>query len=243
MDRRDFFKTILATPVLAPILLASNPTRGDEIFLLADQPEEYLPQLLEILGRKNIISGHGRFSLTTHPLGGALSHALKESGWTPAPHPQKADLAISFRPLHLPAAPSFTMIRDGHIWDIRTKELYSLWQKMNAHLSPSSCLTVASLRAKPTHRAPGNTIRVYHNGQIVDDLPLKKDLQKTFRNDGRFVTVKIEHGKVFVPSSSCRHKICSAVPPVSFAGDRIVCAPNHFLLEVKGPRSVDTVIG
>ena len=28
-------------------------------------------------------------------------------------------------------------------------------------------------------------------------------------------------------------------PPVSLAGERIICAPNHFLLEIHGSRSID----
>ncbi len=32
-------------------------------------------------------------------------------------------------------------------------------------------------------------------------------------------------------------------PPVFLAGERIICAPNHFLLEIHGSHSIDTVIG
>jgi hypothetical protein len=78
---------------------------------------------------------------------------------------------------------------------------------------------------------------------VADELSLKKDRIRTYRTALGTVSVKIEKGSVRIPASSCRHKICCAVPPASFAADRIVCAPNHFLLEVQGPGSIDTIIG
>ena len=46
-----------------------------------------------------------------------------------------------------------------------------------------------------------------------------------------------------VDQSCCRNKICVATAPVALAGERIICAPNHFLLEIEGTPFVDTVIG
>jgi len=243
MDRRDFFKTILATPVLAPFLLASQSSTSDELFLIADRPERYLPELLEELGRWNIVFGQSYSILNAHHREKALSHALNLSGWTQAFRPQEAGLTISFRPLQHPSAPSFTLVRAGRIWDVRTKRLLYLWRDMNTRHTLSSCLTVASMRTRQPHNARGDAVRIYKNGRVVEEISLKKDLSKTFRAKQGNITVKIEQGKVFVPSSSCRHKICCSVPPVSLTGDRIVCAPNHFLLEIQGPGSIDTVIG
>jgi len=243
MDRRDFFKTILATPLLAPFFLGPQSSANDELFLISDSPETYLPSLLEALENQNKAYGRTYAVLNTHPQKTALSQALKTSGWTQAfPH-QRADLTISFRPLHHPMPPSFTLIKAGQIRDIRTKELFSIWRKMNEKHPRSSCLTIAAIQARQAGRSPGTFVRIYHNGQVVEEASLKKDRVQTFWAEQGTVTVKIEQGKVFVPSSSCRHKICCSVPPSSFAGDRIVCAPNHFLLEVQGPGSFDTIIG
>jgi len=242
MDRREFFKTMLATPTLAPFLLASNRTGNDEIFLISDKPEDCLPRLLEKSGSGNAVFGKSCFVSGMHPRGKALNQVLSTSGWIPSPVSQNTDLSVSFLPLRNPAAPSFAFVRNGRIWDVRTDEFYSLWQRMN-NQAPSAILTVASLRARHPTRAPGNAVHIYHNGQLVEDLSLKKDRIKTFRTSTGSITVRIEGKTAFVPTSSCRHKICCAVPPVFLAGDRIVCAPNHFLLEVQGARSLDTIIG
>lgn len=243
MDRRDFFKTILATPLLAPFLLASKSSQIDELFLISDRPEIFLPTILEELGNRNEGYWQSYSVLKTHPQEKIISQALKASGWTQAfPH-QKADLTLSFRPLQHPTPPSFTLVRAGKILDIRTKGLFSLWQEMNEKHPPSSCLTIATLQARQPSSSPGTFVRIYHNGQVVEEASLKKDRVQTFWAKRGKVTVKIEQGKVFVPSSSCRHKICCSSPPVSISGERIVCAPNHFLLEIQGPGSIDTIIG
>lgn len=243
MNRRNFFKTIMAAPLLAPFLLASKSSQIDELFLISDRPEIFLPTILEELGNRN--NGYGRsYSVfKTHPQEKIISQALKASGWTQAfPH-QKADLTISFRPLQHPMPPSFTLIRASQIWDIRTKELFSLWQEMNEKHPPSSCLTITTLHAKQPDNSPGTSLRIYMNGRVVEEASLKTDRVKSYWAKQGKVMVKIEQGKVFVPSSSCRHKICCSVPPISVPGARIVCAPNHFLLEIQGPRSIDTIIG
>jgi len=243
MDRRDFFKTMLSTPVLAPFLLASSPSGKDEIFLIADGPEACLPRLLEKFGPERSLFGQSFFVSDAHPREKALFQALRTAGWIPASSPQNASLTISFRPLRHSAPPSFTFVRNGRIWDIRTDEYFSLWQNMNKNQAPSSCLTMASLQTRQSRRVPGNAAHIYRNGRLVEEFALKKDRIKTFRTSTGSITVRIESKKAFVPASSCRHKICCAVPPVSTAGDRIVCAPNHFLLEIQGPRSLDTIIG
>lgn len=228
---------------MTPFLLASPFSSNDDLFLIADRPEVYLPVLLEELGMGNIGFGRNSFYLNAHPRKKALSQTLKTSGWTRANQPQEADLNLSFRPLQHPSPPSFTRVSSGRIWDVRTKKLLSLWQEMNKKHTPSSCLTVASLQTKKPAAVPGNTVRFCQEGRVLEEVSLKKDGVKTFGTKQGNVIVKIERGKVSVPSSSCRHKICCSVPPVCFTGERIVCAPNHFLLEIQGPGSIDTVIG
>jgi hypothetical protein len=243
MDRRDFFKTIFATPLLAPFLLGSQSSANDELFLISDSPETYLPSLLEEMGCQNKAYRRSYAVPNTLPQKTALSQALKASGWTKASPLQKADMTLSFRPLQHPTPPSFTLVRAGKILDVRTKELFSFWKEMNEKHPPSSCLTIATLQTRQPSSSPGTFVRIYHNGKVIEEASLKKDRVQTYWAERGKVTVKIEQGKVFVLSSSCRHKICCSVPPASFAGDRIVCAPNHFLLDVRGPGSIDTIIG
>jgi hypothetical protein len=242
MDRRDFFKTIFATPLLAPFLLGSQPSANDELFLISDSPEIYLPSILEELRNQNKADGRS-YAFRTHPQKTALSQALKASGWTIATSLQRADLTLSFRGLQHPAPPSFTVVRAGKILDIRRKKLFSLWKELNHKNPRSTGMTIAALQARQSGSTPGTSVRIYHNGQMVEEASLKKDHVQTFWTERGNVTLKIEQGKALIPSSSCRHKICCSAPPVSISGERIVCAPNHFLLEVQGAGSLDTIIG
>lgn len=243
MDRRDFFKTIFSAPLLAPILLSSKSSPKDEIFLIADKPENYLPALLEELEKWGIGFDRSGFSFSAHPQEKALSRALERTGWMPASPFQKADLMISSRPLQHSMPPSFTLVRDGRILDIRTKKLFSLWKEMNKNLASSSCMTVASMTPLPQSNVPGDSVRIFKNGRMVEEVSLKKNATKTVAVKQGRITVKIEQGKVYVPASPCRGKICCSVPPISFTGERIVCAPNHFLLDIRGPGAIDTIIG
>ena len=243
MDRRDFFKTIFATPLMAPFLLGSQSSANDDLFLINDSPATYLPALLKKLRNQYPACGRNYSILDTHPQKKSLAQALRADGWTQTSSPRTAEMTISFRSLQRPTPPSFTLVRAGKIWDIRTKELFSLWQEMTEKHAPSSCLTIATLQNRSPSRSQGKSVRFFHNGQVVEEASLRKDRIQTFWAEQGKVTVKIEQGNVFVLSSSCHHKICCSVPPAIFSGDRIVCAPNHFLLEVQGPGSIDTIIG
>jgi hypothetical protein len=243
MDRRDFFKTIFATPLMAPYLLGSLPSANDELFLIHDRPSTCLPEALKKLRASYPPLGQTFSISNTHPQKISLSHALKADGWTQASSLREAVVNISFRPLQHPTPPSFTLVRAGKIWDVRKKGLFYFWQEMNKKHPPSSCLTIATLQTRSPGRSRGKSIRFFHNGRVVDEVSLHKDRIQTFRSEQGSITVNIEQGNAFVSSSSCHHKICCSVPPSSFSGDRIVCAPNHFLLEIQGARLTDTIIG
>jgi hypothetical protein len=244
MDRRDFFKTIFATPMFAPLLLGSQSSAKDSLFLISDNPETFLPAILQHARIRARSFGQSFAVLDGHPRKTALLRALVGAGWTEAPSVQTADLTLSFRLLHQPSSPSFTVVKAGKILDLRTKDLFSLWKEMNGKHAPSSCLTIANLQAANKSGRPGKSVRIYNSGHPVEEVSLKKDRILRFRGDTGLITVKIEQGRAFVPHSSCRHKICCSAPPVFVTGERIVCAPNHFLLEVRGAGGlIDTIIG
>ena len=243
MVRRDFLKTIFATPLLGPFLFGSPSSANEELFLISDSPQTFLPILLEKVGYKNKAVGRRFAVIGDHPQKTALSHALIESGWTQTGPLQHADLSLSFRLLQRPAPPSFTLVREGKITDIRKKELLSLWKEMNEKQSVSITLTTAALRIQRPGNTHGTFVRVFHNGRLTEEAPLKKDRIQPFRAEQGEVIMKIEQGKVSVPFSSCRHKICCTAPSISSPGERIVCAPNHFFLEIGGPGTLDTIIG
>jgi hypothetical protein len=243
MDRRRFFQALLSAPILTPLLLASQSRESDrEVYLISDAPHTHLPVLLkELLRGRFGLPGSFAFS-DYSPHKNTLKHALSRSGWQLAHHPSDADLIISFRTLFQPASPSFTLVKDGKIWDVRSWNLRSLWQEMAQRHSPSSFLTVASLTRQGSGKSAGEIVTVYTNGHKRDAFPLKKNLQGSYATQFGRITVQIANGSARVAESSCRHKICLYSPSVSLSGERIICAPNHFLLEVQG-NTIDTVIG
>ncbi len=244
MDRRDFFKTMLATPMLTPLILASTKSKnGLELYLISEEPQELIPTLLEEI-RKYSLSDRSKFCfLNPHPQEKALEKILLDRGWAPVEKPFEANLALSFSHLQNKALPSFTLVKDGRIWDIRTRKLLSFWREINKNHSLSSCLTIASFKSRLTDFSVGKYVTVYNHGLQAETLSLGKDLTKSFQARGGRIVVQVKDGKAWISESSCRHKICLYSPPVSLAGERIICAPNNFLLTIEGRRSIDTVIG
>ncbi len=244
MERREFFKKVIITPLLTPLFLAAKKTKSAcELYLIEDNPEEFLPLILEELHNYVANCGHSFAFLNSHPHKNDLRRTLSQKGLTYVQTPAQADLIFSFSPLHEKAFPSFTLIREGKIWDIRSRKLYSLWREMNKNQRRSSCLTIASFKSIPSHPLSGKYVSVYKEGSKIEMISLKENATKSYRTREGKITLRVKDGKAWVPESSCRHKICLHSPPVSFAGERIICAPNHFLLEIKGSRYIDTSIG
>lgn len=243
MDRRNFFKTIMAAPLLTPFLMASKQHNAPaELFLITDEPQRYVVPLLSAL-QKDLALSAGRFSfLTQHPREMELRHALVRSGWKAAAGPRSADLGISFSCLQDSARPSFSMVQEGKIQDIRTHSLMRLWQDMN-RLSPSPSLTTLTIRRQQDSRAAAASVSVYQRGRAVARLSLQSDGERTFKASQGNITVSIHNGSASIAESSCRFQICRHSAPVFQAGERIVCAPNHFLLAIEGSGPADTVIG
>jgi hypothetical protein len=243
MDRRDFFKTMVITPLLGPFLHASKSGIDSELFLISDQPQTILPSLLEELGRWKSTSGR-RFAFSNeHPKKKVLGHILESHGWKHVFPAHQSDLLLSFHPLQHSTPSSFTLVKSGQILDIRSRGLRSLWQEMNSDHASSSCLTVATLGPSTLSLSAGEAVRIYKDGRQVENLSLRKDRVVSFRAGRGSITVKIRGGKVWIPESSCLHKICCLTSPISYTGERIICAPNHFLAEILGPGMVDTVVG
>lgn len=244
MDRRDFFKTILVTPLFTPLLLASKTTKNElELYLIADHPELFISSLLKELEKYTADYGRNFTFLNSHPQEGEVERILSQKGWRYVQKPLQADLTLSFSHLRQKALPSFTLVREGRIWDIRSRKLYSLWKKMNESHNPSSCLTIASFKNRQLESFAGESVSIYKEGRKIKTISLKENLSRSFRTKRGTITARIKDGKAWVSDSSCLHKICLYSPPVFLAGERIICAPDHFLLEVQGSHSIDTIIG
>jgi len=244
MERRDFFKTLLATSLFAPIFLASKKGNADlDLYLIGDEPELFLPSILDELKASGIVSGEHFSFIDYHPEAEGLKRALLQRGWKSAQSPLQADLALSFCDLRRKALPSYTLVKEGNIWDVRARRLHTLWKEMNEKYKPSSCLTVASFQKRKSSIAHGEFVSIYTDGRMRERFPLKEDFTGSFRTKRGNVEVMVEDARAWVAGSSCRHKICLYSSPVFLTGERIICAPNHFLLEIQGARSIDTVIG
>ncbi len=240
MDRRDFFKSIFLTPLLTPLLLASKSSNSDaELYMISDSPQHCLPPLLQEFKSLSLVSGN---SHTPMPQQEPLTSALISSGWRPVSDGTRAHLSLASSLLHRPALPSFTLAREGKVWDLRTRKLHSIWTEMN-HQSPSNRLTIGSFHSRPSELISGKSVSLYQEGRKIQTISLKQNSSRSFGTKAGRITVCVKDGKARVEESSCRHKICVHCPPAVYAGERIICAPNHFMLEVDGPSSVDTIIG
>jgi hypothetical protein len=244
MDRRNFFKIMLATPVLTPLLLSSKKTTNElELLLIAEEPQIFLPFLLQEIQNYSLNEGRTFTFLNAHLRKNSLTSTLFKKGWKFVREPASAYMSFSFSRLLNKALPSFTLVRKGRIWDIRSQKAYSLWQEMNKNHEPSSCLTIASVKKRIPVQSSGEYVSIYREGQKIETLSLEENGEKSFKIQGGRITAKIAGGKAWVTESSCRHKICLYSPPVSLAGERIICAPGHFLLKIERSSSIDTVIG
>ncbi len=244
MERRDFFKKVILTPLITPLFLASRKRKGDgELYLIADNPEEFFPLILEELHDYVPDHEHSFAFLNSHPQEDGLRSILSHRGLTYVQKPIQAGLTLSFSFLHKKTLPSFTLIREGRIWDIRSRKLHSLWREINKNHMPSSCLTVASFKSRQSRPLSGDYVSVYKDGRKEEMISLAENITKSYRTRGGKITLRVEGRKTWVSESPCRHKICLSSPPISLAGERIICAPNHFLLEIQGFRYIDTSIG
>jgi len=244
MDRRNFLKSIFLVPTLTPILLAKSSQKGSfELYLISDSPQLVISLILRELQKFGLTQGQKYSFPNSHPNEEGLRNALDQTGWRCASMPSRADFNLSFSFLREKVLPSFTFIKDGRIWDIRTRDLLSLWKGMNKNGTPSSSLTVVTFKNRQPNLLPGSFADIFIGGHRAERLSLKKSFSKSFRTQNGNIAVMVKGGKAWVSDSSCHHKICVYSSPVSISGERIICAPNHFLLEIKGPHSVDTSIG
>ncbi|MFC2167057.1 NusG domain II-containing protein [Acidobacteriota bacterium] len=243
MDRRDFFRSIFLTPLFTPLLLASKKSRSDaELYLISDSPQQCLPPLLQELKTLGLISGNSFSFHRPMQQQEQLSNALVSSGWKHLSDGTLAHLTLTASHLNSSALPSFTLAREGKVWDLRTRALRSLWVGMN-HLTKSSKLTTVSFHARPAEHIPGKTASLYKDGKKVKTVSLRQNSSYSFQTQDGQITVSVKDGKAWVEESPCRHKICINCSPAAYTGERIICAPKHFMLEVDGRSPVDTIIG
>jgi len=244
MDRRDFCKTFLSMPFLASLFgISKQRGRGFELQLISSSPHRFILPILEEVQKMHPFWSQNFTTVNYHPQQEELIKVLSKKHWKFVRTPSQAGLIFTFCRLLQPVLPSFTLIKNERAWDIRSKNLFSLWQEMNESHQPSSWLTIVSLDKKQLQFYRGTSASVYINGRKVERLSLKKSYSRSFTTHRGRIEVVVERGTAHIADSSCPQKICLHTPPVAYEGERIICVPNHFLLEIESYHSVDTAIG
>lgn len=138
--------------------------------------------------------------------------------------------------------PSFTATLNGRVIDLRRPGLASLWQDMQRE-NASRRLTVVEWGGpgRPDKQGAEAVVRI--DGFIIDRLPLRSNIRRVYPVRGGCITVRTGQGAVRVEDSPCRQKICASSPPISAAGERIICAPARFIIEIPGRGAWDTTTG
>lgn len=242
MNRREFLQNLLASSFVSPFILNQKFEYPNwELYLLSDQPHRDLPPLLSELKRLNIFPGRGFAFSDFHPQQNELASLLTKEGLI-LTSDKKAEIKINFLHLLNPASASFTFIHEGRIRDLRSAHLYSLWERMQARPKTNSLTRLSSVPSSLALQ-PGKNLLVRVEGKVIEKLPLDQSIRRTIDTGFGRVTFQVRDGRAWVEDSTCRHKVCLSSLPIKYPHERIICAPNHFLIEVEGRSWLDTLIG
>ncbi|MFW6129099.1 MAG: NusG domain II-containing protein [Candidatus Aminicenantaceae bacterium] len=243
MDRRNFFKKLLVTPALFPFLFASkSQNHSFDLFIISEKPSSILIKLLEGLKVYGMNPGKNFSFLNKHPKEKFLIKTLSGKGLKLTQKNQGADFNLSFSRLQRSCFPSFSLVKEGNLLDIRSRDLYSLWKKMSKS-QPSSMVTVATFQSNYKSLNPGKTASVFINGEMTEKISLYNNAVKTYHLKNGTINVVVSERKAWISDSCCPQKICLYSTPISLEGERIICAPNHFLIQIDSSSLIDTVIG
>ena len=241
MDRRRFVKKIFAASILTPFLFEPKTgaeETGGELYLISDEPQRQLGILLQTLSTQGLILSPRTFFKSPHPQAGELGRVL--AGWRPSFSDGAA--GISFRHLDAASRPSFTLVRCGRVVDPRRLGLSSLWNEMQS-ADPATGLTIVSFKDPASEIRPGTFTVLSLDGKKIGRFSLDCERSLTYPVRGGHLIVGIERGGVRVKSSPCRHQVCVSSSPALYAGERIICAPNRFLVEIEDKSFIDTLTG
>ena len=91
----------------------------------------------------------------------------------------------------------------------------------------------------------GGEAEVSVDGAVVATLPLSRDATYPVEAGEYRLTVRVEHGEVFVTDATCPDKVCQHTGRVSANGASIVCAAARVSVRVTGggKRDADYVAG
>jgi len=237
MNRRNFLKSLTLLPALS-FSFHEIPKTPFQLYILSSFPEEFLPPILEEGFKIGLIEKRNFLFSGYHPIRNKISFELYKRGWKES----LKGIKISFQKLKQSESPSFTLILRNKIIDPRKGKLFSVWKRMKEKEDKTTFLTIISQKDS-SFLARGKFAEISISGKKIEKLPLSIQSRKIYTCPHGKIIVSVKNGKIWIEESSCHNKICIKTSPVFYVGERIICAPNRFLLEIKGNCGVDTSIG
>lgn len=90
--------------------------------------------------------------------------------------------------------------------------------------------------------APGKTIVVRQNGEIIDRISLAENGRYSFHEGGNVLVIR--DGFAFMESADCPDRICVRQGRISRTGEVITCLPHRLTVTLEGEREdVDMLSG
>ncbi len=100
-------------------------------------------------------------------------------------------------------------------------------------------LLAAVLLWLPYRHAPAGTAEILTaDSGAVQNVSLSVDAVYPITSQGITLTVCVSGGSISVSASDCRDGICINTPPISRAGQSIVCAPAGVIIRITGEGAV-----
>ena len=88
-------------------------------------------------------------------------------------------------------------------------------------------------------RPQGTKVRVIINGDVVDEFSLSDTVDKTYELHTGTARLIISDNTARVIETTCPDHICERTGKISKAGEKIICIPNGFVIEVTGESEVE----
>jgi hypothetical protein len=84
---------------------------------------------------------------------------------------------------------------------------------------------------------PGN-LNIFRGETLINQLSLDND-NDLYKIEGLkgFVDIRIKNKTVKIISSSCKHKTCMNMEPISKPGENLICIPNQISISIAGKNS------
>lgn len=103
-------------------------------------------------------------------------------------------------------------------------------------------VSTAAFFAVRSEDGENRIVRIYQDGNLIDELPLGKDREIEIAGQYRN-TVTILDGKAAITDSDCPGEDCVHSGWISGAGRSVVCLPNRVEIRIVGQSDVDFVVG